>query len=243
MLFARPLPTLLTPALFGAALALSATPALADTVASNGSGPETVLSLSASADTALPADLLTIHMRAEATGTDAVSVQQTVNQTVSKTLAKIKTVSGITASTGSYNVWERNDPAAANRKSWQASQTIALSAHRFDTLLDLVGRLQQDGLLVSGMEYSLSDEARRSVHDRLVADAIARLKADTAVAAKSLGMRVSYIKTIRIDPESGGRPIMLKSMAAAAPVAPSGEPAEQRVQLSVEAEVALSPAP
>ncbi|RAU23344.1 hypothetical protein CU669_04215 [Paramagnetospirillum kuznetsovii] len=207
--------------------------------------PQTVLSLRETAEAMVVPDLLVVSLRAEGAADGAAAAQQAVNRQMKDSVAAAKAVSGVKVATGGYSAYvvrPGEGRPAREKPEWRASQGLTLTSREISPLLDLTGTLQASGLALSGMNFEVGAETRRDTQEKLVGEAIARLRRQADSAAAALDLRVVSYRTIRIEKAGGNSPRpMLRAMAApmAAAVPPSAEAGEQEIQVTVEAEVGL----
>jgi predicted secreted protein len=209
----------------------------------------THLTLQETAEARVAGDRLIVTLRAETRGPDAAEVQGRLNRQMAAALARSKAVDGLVVSTGTYTVQEVVAPeegAKPGKRGWLAAQSLSLEspAERSAALLALAGALQNDGLMISSTGSALSVETRRAVEDRLVREAIGQVRGQAETAAGALGLAVTGIRAVRIDRGGAPHPVMMRAagdtMMAKAMVAPSVEPADLRVSVSVDAEFDLA---
>jgi predicted secreted protein len=202
-----------------------------------------VLRLSESATRTVTQDRLTARLRAEAGGSDPRKLQDEINRRIAAALAKAKSIENVRAETGGYWVYE--DVQQRRGQRWWGAQTLTLVTTAAPAaLLELVGQLQQDGLLVGALSYDLSPEASRAVQRALIPEAVARLKARAETFGRALDLPRVRIREVRaLERETHASPMPRAMMAmrgkeeAAAPIA---EPGETTVELPIEAEVELT---
>ena len=200
--------------------------------------PETALHLSETAEVARAPDEVVAVLRAEARGGSAAAVQDTVNRAMAQAVARAAAVPGVNATTGGYWTTRVQDGG-----TWQASQQLTLRSGNAAVLLDLTSTLQQQGLTLGGLNWTLRRETQRVAREeaaQLALDAIRR-RAD-AVAAQ-LGLIVVGLREVRIDaPDRGPRPMMAMAAARPAGAAPPVAVAEDiQVAATVEAVAILRP--
>lgn len=213
----------------------------------------TVLALSAQAHKTVAQDRIRATLRFENVAKTAAEAQNSVNQAMQAATALCNGEPGVKTTTGGYNVWKQypNDPqpksmTPAEREKdamWQASQELVLDSADKDTVLGLVGKLQQRGFAVQGMDFYLSREASDAVKDDLMVEALGTIGQRAKRVADVLGLKhISYDKvdmtgTMPRPPV----PMMAKAMSfasaeAAAPVAQAGD---TDVTVTVNADVRL----
>lgn len=181
-----------------------------------------VVTVSAAASASVANDRMHAWLRAEAENADPVRAAADVNARMAKALARAKAVPGVDAATSgysSYQVMEKNQPAR-----WRVAQTLTVQGADFAAAAALVTRLQSDDqLLLSGMSFSVSADARRKAEDALTQQAIRAWQARAQNAARGLGYdgwRAGKV-TIQTGDHAPPRPMY---RAAAAPMAAGAPP-------------------
>ncbi len=219
-------------------LLASAGGARAQTVVDGAPTPQPVVSLSASATGSIVNDRMHAYLRAEVDNADAAVAANDVNARMGKALAKAKTVAGVDASTTGYTTYQVNEPNRPMR--WRVTQSLALESADFTALAALVTRLQsQDGMLLSGLNFSVSAAARRTEEDALTQNAIKAWQQRAQAAAQGFGAGGWRTGRVAIQTSDFGRPPVMRAAgmaaAAAAPVAVEGGTTEVTVTVSGEA--------
>lgn len=212
---------------------------------------QTLLSVTATERVEVQQDLLSASLRAEMEGTDPTILQNEINVLMQKAVEKAKAVSDVKTSTDGYYVYPY-DPEPRNKadstkpeKKWRGSQGITISGKNAQAVLTLAGELQAMGLIMGGLNYSLSPETTESTRDSLMEAALKKVSAKAERAGKALGK--PQVELIEINVETNmpsyPQPMMMRAMAAdgmmekgAAPVA---EPGMSEVTLSVAARALL----
>ena len=168
------------------ALAVSAAAPLSALAQSNVPVTQPVISVTASTTAPLANDRMLAWLRIEVDNADPVAAANEVNTKMGKALARAKAVKGVDATTTSYTsyqVSERNQPS-----KWRVSQTLSLEGSDFGALSALVTKIQgEDGLVLSGMSFSVSTAARRAAEDALTQQAIKAWQARAQAAAQGFG--------------------------------------------------------
>jgi predicted secreted protein len=200
---------------------------------------ETLLRLSETAERTVRADELRATLRAEATGNSAAAVQQAVNRQMAAALERTRAVPGVTVSTGSYWSWRSGDRG----QTWTASQELRLTAiEAAPALLELVGTLQGQGMLIGGLAFEVSPRLARQTREAVTEEALTGLKARAERLAAGLGMTFAGFREIRVDaPRHLPPPMPRAAMAARAEAAPppSAAPAEVPIGATVEGDAVL----
>jgi predicted secreted protein len=204
---------------------------------------DTILRLSETATVMVTPDELVSSLRAEAVAPNAQDAQKRVNEMMRDAIAEAKQTAGITISTGGYNVWRIAATPADRIERWQAGQSLNLSGKDAETMLKLVGDLQQKGLAQGNLGWRLSRETERTARKEATKQALSGLRGRADEAADILGLRFGSFKEVRLD-SVAPPPIMPRqamvaraSMAPAPP--PSAEAEDMPVTASAEADVLL----
>jgi predicted secreted protein len=197
-----------------------------------------IVTITASATSDVANDRMHALLRAEADNPDAVQAANDVNARMARALARAKAVTGIDASTTAYTSYQISEPNRPMR--WRVSQSLALESSDFAALSSLVTTLQStDGLVLSGLTFSVSTATRRSAEDALMQQAIRRWQQRAENAARGFGTAGYRTGRVTIQTNDYGRPQpMLKSgmaAASAAPVTVEGGTSEVTVTVSGEA--------
>ncbi len=206
---------------------------------------QTVLTISATEQKEVQEDLLVATLSITALNSDSRLVQNEINQAMQKGLAEAKNVTVVESSTGSYQVYEIQDPRTKERK-WQGRQTLVLKSKQSQALLELAGKIQAAGFTVSALDYVLDPATASSVQDELLEAALLQLQKRAARAAKALGKTSSELKEVTVldsdqpMPRLAAAPFRMQMEAAdmAVPVAQAGK---STVSLTVSARAILKP--
>lgn len=184
--------------------------------------------------------MLTAHAEAE-TPADA---QAAVNRAIQAAITASEEVDGLRRATGGYRVFQRHD-REGQPVGWMAEQDLRLTTREPAALLDLVGDLQGGGLLLRGLVYELSREAREGLEDELTGEAIRRLRERASRIAGDLDGEVARIARIRVGGVGSPPPVMprmmeMRAVADEAAAPPAALPDQETVRVRVEAEVVLT---
>jgi len=156
---------------------------------------ETRLRLSENGTARREPDEVFAVLRIEARNAQVAQAQATVNRAVAGALETARTVPGVTVTTGSP---QTQRPELG--REWVASQRVTLRGAEPVALLDLAGRLQQSGFGLVELLWRLTDAPMREAHEAAVIDGLRQLRARATVVAEELGLQVSQIREISLDP-------------------------------------------
>jgi predicted secreted protein len=197
------------------------------------------VTVNASATATLPNDRMSAWLRTESENASAAVAAADVNTRMARALAKLKAQPAIKVASSGYStnaIVEKGKPTR-----WRVSQAITLDSADFAVLATEVGKLQDDGMLLSGLGFSLSDAARKTAEDSVTQQAIKSWQERAQNAAQALGYTAWRVGTVHVQTNDGPRPYMamrseMKTMAAApAPVAADAGTTDVTVNVSGDA--------
>jgi predicted secreted protein len=185
-------------------------------------------------------DRMQATVRVEAENASAAAAGSDVNARMAKALSRAKSVPAVDAKSAGYSTWQTWEKGRPSK--WKVVQSLQLTSTDFAALATLISRLQDDdGLLVSGISFSVSPETRRKTEDTLTREAIRSWQQRAATAADALGYaswRAGRVTVTTGDAAAVPRPeIMMRAQAApaGAPVAVEGGTTELTVTVTGDA--------
>ena len=181
--------------------------------------PPTV-SVAATATATVANDRLQAWLRAEAENVSPAAAASQVNATIAKALADVKAYPGIKVATAGYSTQQISEKGKPTR--WRVSQSISLDASDFTAAATLMSKLQdENGLLLSGMSFSLAEKTRREAEDSVTQQAIRSWQARAQQAAQGLGFASWRVGHVSVQ-ATGGGPVfpMMRTQAVSAMAAP-----------------------
>jgi predicted secreted protein len=206
--------------------------------------PRPAVTVSATASDKVANDLAHAWLRAEADEATAAASAAAVNARMARALARVRGVPAVSASTSGYSTWQIAEKGKPVR--WRVTQTLALESRDFAALTALASALQQDdALLLSGLSFSVSAEARQKAEDALTQRAIRAWQARAAAAAQGLGFASWTPGNVTVRTSDTPWPMpQMRAMAAAEAAAPpvSVEAGNTDVSVVVSGEAVLEPA-
>ena len=180
-----------------------------------------VVSLSASATASVPNDRVYAWLKAEVDNADPARAAADVNIRMSRALARAKAMTGVEAATSGYSSYQITDKNQPTR--WRVAQTLTLEGSDFAARAALVAKIQADDMLVlSGMNFAVSPEARRRAEDSLTQQAIRAWQLSAQNAAAGFGFQTWRMGKVAIQTGDFARPTPMfrqgvSAMAASAP--------------------------
>jgi predicted secreted protein len=200
--------------------------------------PQPIVTVSASASAKVANDRMHAVLRAEADNADAGAAASIVNAKIGKAMDAARAVAGVDVSSAGYSTYQVSEPNHPPR--WRVVQSITLDGKNFASIAALVTRLQAQGLLLSGLDFSVSRDARRTAEDRLTGEAIHAWQQRAQAAAQGFGSGGWRAGRVSIQTsESGGPRPMFRAAASAAPAPISVEGGESEVTVTVSGEAIL----
>jgi len=204
------------------------------------------VTVNASATTMVTNDRLQASLRAEAENQSPAAAAGQVNAAIAKALADAKAYPGVKVATAGYSTQQISEKGKPTR--WRVVQSISLDASDFTAAATLMSKLQdENGLLLSGMAFSLTDKTRREAEDSVTLQAIKSWQARAQQAAQGLGFASWRVGHVNVQASGGGPvyPLMRAqpmATAAAAPPVPL-EAGTTEVTVTVNGDAVLETAP
>jgi len=179
------------------------------------------VTVSANASASVANDRLQAWLRAEAEHADPAAAANQVNASIAKSLARAKAISNITVATSGYSTQQITEKGRPPR--WRVTQMLTITGNDFAAIAGLLTRMQeQDGMLLSGMAFSLSPSAREQAERSLIQQAIRGWQTRAQISASALGFESWRAGHVTVQSNDGGRvyPAMRTATAMTAEVAP-----------------------
>ncbi len=200
------------------------------------------VSVSSSASNPLPNDRMFAVLRVEKEDASASAASADVNTRMARVLARLKAQPAFTVQPAGYStdlVSEKDKP-----RRWRVAQALRVESADFALLANELGTQQADNVLLAGLGYTLSDEARRKAEDALTAQAIREWQERASRAAQALGYAGWRVGSVAVQTSEPPRPyVMMRAaapmMAAAAPVPVAGDGGTTEVTVSVSGDAVL----
>lgn len=166
-----------------------------------------------------------------------------INADMDWALAKVKPHADVKSSTGSYQTYPVTSKDGRTTTGWRGQQTLQLESRSITALGALAGELQ-DRLRITAMQFTVSNERRTAVENRLVDAALDAFKTRARIVADNLKARDYRIVNVSINTSSSMQPpVMYRSKLAMASVeadsAVAVEGGESEVQVSVNGTIEL----
>jgi predicted secreted protein len=165
---------------------------------------QSIVTVSASATATVSNDRLQAWLRAEAENPSAAAAASQVNALIAKALASARAYPAVKMATTGYSTQQITEKGKPSR--WHVAQSISLDSADFTAAATLITKLQEDnGLLLSGMGFSLADKTRRDAEDGVTRQAIRSWQARAEQAAQALGFAGWRPGHLTVQSGDGGR--------------------------------------
>jgi len=165
---------------------------------------QSAVTVSASSTVTVQNDRLQAWLRTEAESANPAAAASQVNAAIAKALASAKAYPAVKVATAGYSTQQVSDKQKPTR--WRVVQTLSLDSGDFTAAATLISRLQdEDGLLLSGMGFSLGDKTRRDAEDSVTQQAIKSWQARAQQATNGLGFAGWRPGHVTVQTGEGGR--------------------------------------
>ena len=184
-------------------------------------------------------DTMHVTLGTHAEQRDPASLARKINEDMEWALAKAKQVKGVKVSTGSYQTWPITNKKVTT--GWRGQQSLELESKDTGSLARLAGELQ-DRLQIKSMNFTVSDDKRMAVENRLIEAALNAFKDRARIVGDNLkadGYRIVDINigTSGQAPPVRHQPRMAMAMEASDAVAVEG--GESDIQVTVSGTIEL----
>ena len=184
-------------------------------------------------------DTMHVTLGTHAEQRDPASLARKINEDMEWALAKAKQVKGVKVSTGSYQTWPITNKKVTT--GWRGQQNLELESKDTGSLARLAGELQ-DRLQIKSMNFTVSDDKRMAVENRLIEAALNAFKDRARIVGDNLkadGYRIVDVNigTSGQAPPVRHQPRMAMAMEASDAVAVEG--GESDIQVTVDGTIEL----
>ncbi|MFY1666823.1 SIMPL domain-containing protein [Pseudomonas sp. Pseu.R1] len=236
MLSLRPIATLLALS----TTALASVPALANDVHYN------QVSVRAEVNQEVQRDLMTVTVYTESQNTDPAKLAAEITESLNKALGEARQVKDVTIRQGSRNSYPIYDDKGQKITGWRERAELRLESPDFAALSKLTGELLGGDMKMGGMDFSISDPARKASEDTLLKDAVTAFKARAQLVTDALGG--SGYKLVNLNLNTSGYPqpymrapvMMMKAARADAAPTPDVEAGTSQVSVTADGVIEIA---
>ena len=185
-------------------------------------------------------DTMHVTLNTYAEMQDPAKLAARINQEMDWALEKAKQYSEIKVSTGSYQTWPviRKEVTTG----WRGQQNLMLESRDTEALSQLTGELQKK-LKIKSMSFSVSDEKRSTVENRLIETALNAFKVRALIVGENLNAKGYRIVDMNVGTSAQRPPVMrqarVATMAMASNDSVAVEGGESDVQVTVSGTIEL----
>jgi len=185
-------------------------------------------------------DTMHVTLNTYAEMQDSGKLAARINQEMDWALEKAKQYSDVKVSTGSYQTWPVTRKEVTT--GWRGQQDLMLESRDTESLSKLTGELQGK-LKVKSMSFSVSDEKRITVENRLIDAALNAFKVRALIVGENLNAKGYRIVDINVGTSAQRPPVMyqarMASMSMEARDSVAVEGGESDVQVTVSGTIEL----
>ena len=180
-------------------------------------------------------DTMHVPLQTYAEMQDPAKLAARINQEMEWALAQVKQVPGVKLRTGSYQTWPITRKEVTT--GWRGQQDLILESRDTQALSRLAGQLQAK-LQIKSMNFSVSDEKRVTVENRLIDLALNAFRERAGIVGDNLKAGGYRIVELNVGTSTARPPMMHQarmasmSMEAADAVAVEGGESDVRVTVS-----------
>jgi len=188
-------------------------------------------------------DTLHVSMNTYGEHREAAQLAAQINRDMEWALSLARQHKEVKVSTGGYQTWPLPSKDNLTTTGWRGQQTLTLESRDSGTLSQLVGRLQER-LKVNAMNFTVSDEQRVAVENRLIDSALEAFKTRANIVSANLKATGYRIVAINVGTTAQPPPVMYRPRVATMAMEAAGSPVavesgESEVRVSVNGTVEL----
>jgi predicted secreted protein len=185
-------------------------------------------------------DTMHVTMNSYAEMQDPAKLAAKINSDMEWALQQAKQVQGVKISSGSYQTWPITRKEVTT--GWRGQQDLVMESADTETLSRLVGELQ-GRLQIKSMNFTVSDEKRAAVENRLIGAALDAFKQRAGIIGDNLKASGFRIVEINVNSSTQRPPMlrqaMMSSMSKEASNAVAVESGESDVSVTVNGTIEL----
>ena len=185
-------------------------------------------------------DTMHVTLQTYAEMQDPAKLATRINQEMEWALAQTKQLQGVKVRTGSYQTWPVTRKEVTT--GWRGQQDLILESRDTQLLSRLTGKLQ-DKLQIRSMSFSVSDEKRVTVENRLIDLALNAFKERARIVGDNLKANGYRIVELNVGTSTSRPPMMhqarVASMSAGANDAVAVEGGESDIRITVNGTIEL----
>ncbi len=182
------------------------------------------VTLSATASTEVPRDLLSVTLSTTREGVDAASVQAALKQALDTALVQARQAARpqqLEVRTGHFSLFPKDAPKGG-LSGWRGTAELVIEGRDMPAIAALAGRM--GGLTVARVAYGVSPEQREKVAGEVMAQAVARFRARAAELARLFSYSSYVLREVNVSDDDMRSAAPVSMFRAKAMSAASDEP-------------------
>lgn len=203
--------------------------------------PRNVVQLSASASVQVPQDWLTVTLTATHDGRQAQEVQQQLQKALDAALRSAKPQAqgdALQVSSGNIGVYPRHDRNSGKVVGWQGRAEVLLQGRDFARITQAAAQIE--GMTMSHLAFSLSDQGKAKVQEQAQTDAVAAFRTRAQQLTQAFGFNGYRLREVNVQTHGGQAPrvrmaqpaMLMDAKAEAQPMPVEAGTAEVVVEVS-----------
>lgn len=154
-----------------------------------------LLNLSASAQKEVDADTVRLVFTKQLIGDNQQQLTESLNKSINAVIDKGKRIPALQVSNGDYGFWQTSEKG--KNIQWEMRGQVIVTSKDFQKARDFIATVKDD-MSLDGIQFFLSEEARKKIEDGLITEAAEKFKSKANVAVKSFGFSQYRVKNINL---------------------------------------------
>lgn len=159
-----------------------------------------VISLNAQARQTVEQDVMEVVLLIQESGENRDKISSTVTERSNKVLAIIRANAALKSELLSRRAYPEYRSQSSKIQSWRDQAHIRVSSKNFTALSKTIASVQSDAA-VERLDFSISNDLRESLREKLIKNAINNFKKEAKVITETLGGSHYQIVNLKVDDE------------------------------------------
>jgi predicted secreted protein len=203
--------------------------------------PRDQVSFRVEATREVPNDWVMATLGVDEESNDVAELAVRVNRRMGEALELAKEFEEIEVSSGAYQTYPVYDRDRTKIARWRARQDLVIEGASVDELSGLIGRLQGQGLLLRGVQFSVAPETQEKLEEELIVEALTAFRQRAGLVARGIGRRGWNLMNLSIGQQRPPSPHLRQgrtmALEAVADVPPALESGKSTLRVSVDATI------
>lgn len=154
-----------------------------------------ILNLNTSVQKEVDADTVRLVFSKQLVGDNQQQLTQALNQSINAVIEKGKKIPALQVSNGDYGFWQTSEKGKDIR--WEMRGEVVVISKDFQKAQDFIATVKDD-MTLDGIQFFLSDEARKKIEASLITQAAEDFKTKAETTIKSFGFHQYRVKSINL---------------------------------------------